>query len=86
MLTLLIHITCHVCELHDCSCTILLVKITHSDSLEVGVGIKRVQVGLEDLKAQLVLVLCTRGARNKGAMDDGCGYVTSHVLQTAVAR
>ena len=28
-----------------------------SDSLEVGVCIKRVQIGLEDLKAHLVLVL-----------------------------
>ena len=43
-------------------------------------------MGLEDLKAQLVLVLCTRGAQSKGAMDDGCGYVTLHVLRTAVAR
>lgn len=32
-------------------------RSSHSHSLVVGVGIKWVQVGLEDLKAQLVLVL-----------------------------
>ena len=33
----------------------------HSHSLEVGIGVKWIQMGLEDLKAQFVLVLEGRG-------------------------